>query len=74
MHYQIRIQSETDTSPRYLDSNGGIAKFDSVFDAKWEAEKFIKTLPDALLDITEVDIVQVSEKVVSRVSRYTKVD
>ena len=71
-HYQIRIQEADDDSPRYLAIGGGVAKYDSIHDAKWRAEKYVENMDDHLLDNTEVSVVQISEKVVSNVGRYRK--
>ena len=73
-HYQIRIQRDDDESPSYLSKGGGVAKFDSIHDAKWDAEKYAAAMHDSISDRTEVAVVQVSEKVVSVVSRYRTAD
>lgn len=68
MHYQVRIQPDIDgVPPSYLLGDGGVARFDSIHDAKWEAEKFAKSLEREVRDTNQIDVVQIQEHVMARI-------
>lgn len=69
-HYQIRIQRDGDESPSYLSKGGGVAKFDSIDDAEQEAEDYAVGLDDSTFGVTEISVVMISERVVSKVGKY----